>query len=54
LTTLAAESGVSRRTIINVESGAHSTGIGSLFDIADALGVTLADLIRQAEVDTDG
>lgn len=30
LDVLAAESGVSRRTVINVESGAHSAGIDSL------------------------
>jgi transcriptional regulator with XRE-family HTH domain len=51
LDTLAAESGVSRRTVINVEAGAHSVGIENLFDLAQALGTKLAVLITEAEVD---
>lgn len=44
--TLAAESGVGRRTIQNIESGTtESPGIDSVIDLAQALGVSVAYLI---------
>lgn len=48
---LAQESGVSRRTIGNLESGAHNTGVGTLIDVAAALGASLTDLLSEATVD---
>jgi transcriptional regulator with XRE-family HTH domain len=39
---LAAESGVSRRTVNNTESGRHAIRIDNLIDMARALGVTAA------------
>ncbi len=50
---LAEEAGVSRRTIGNVEEAVYSTGIGSILDIARALGVRLVDLLSEAGVDPD-
>lgn len=46
---LAARSGVSRRLIIQVEQGDANPSIGTLLRLADALGVTLTDLITTQE-----
>ena len=48
---LADESGVSRRTVINIESGRHSAGFDSLLDVAACLGTKLSMLIAESEVD---
>lgn len=53
LDTLASESGLSRRTVINIESGTHSAGVDALFDLAAALDARLSELIRDAEVDPE-
>lgn len=42
---------MSRVTIVNVERGSYSTGIGTMIDVARALGVTLAQLLDDAGVD---
>ena len=51
LNRLADEAGVSRRTVINAESGAHAISIDHLIDLAAALGVRASDLLAEAEVD---
>lgn len=51
--TLAHEAGVSRRTVLNLESGRHSIGVPSLFDLAAALGVRPSVLIAEAEPERD-
>lgn len=51
---LASEAGVSRVTILNVERGNYSTGIGTMIDVARALGVRLAQLLDEAGVDPRG
>src|SRR5262245_29221405 len=42
---LAADSGVSRRTIINLEAGEANVSLSALDQIAAALGVTFVDLV---------
>jgi transcriptional regulator with XRE-family HTH domain len=49
---LASEAGVSRVTIVNIERGSYSTGIGTMIDVARALGVRLAQLLDEAGVDS--
>lgn len=46
---LAARSGVSRRLIIQVEQGDANPSLGTLLRLADALGVTLTDLVSTQE-----
>ena len=48
---LSTEAGVSRVAVVNAEAGHYSTGIGSMIDIARALGVSLARLLDEAGVD---
>ena len=50
---LAEQAGVSRRTIGNIESGAYSSGIGAVLDVAHALGIRLTDLVSEAGIDPD-
>lgn len=45
---LAEQSGVSRRMIVNVESGSSNASINTLLRLARALDVTLADLVSVA------
>jgi len=45
---LAEHSGVSRRMIVNVESGTSNASIATLLRLATALHVTLADLVAQS------
>jgi len=42
---LAAEAGLSRRTIINLEAGGANVSLSALDHIADALGTTFVDLV---------
>lgn len=51
---LAARSGVSRRLIIQVEQGDANPSIGTLLRLADALGVTLTDLVSTQETSLVG
>lgn len=51
---LSRESKVSRVMLVAIEHGTRNPGVGSIFDIADALGVRASDLIRDAEVDHGG
>lgn len=44
---LAEHSGVSRRMIVNIESGSSNAGITTLLRLATALGVSLADLVSE-------
>ena len=53
LDTLAEESGLSRRQIVNIENGTHGVGLARLFELAAALGVRPSQLIAEAEVDVD-
>lgn len=46
---LAKEAGVSRATIVNVQSGKHSPAVETLGQIAIALGVSVADLVTDQE-----
>lgn len=48
---LAGRSGVSRRMVVNVESGSSNASIATLLRLATALGVTLADLVADAPGD---
>ena len=50
---LAAESGVSRRTIINLEAGEANVSLSALDHIAAALGVTFVDLVAAPSVPRD-
>ena len=45
LDALAKEAGVSRKTIVNVQSGKHSPSLEKLAQIAAALGVSVSDLV---------
>ena len=42
---LAAESGVSRKSVINVEAGRHIVRVPTIHSLAHSLGVPLSDLI---------
>jgi transcriptional regulator with XRE-family HTH domain len=46
---LAEHSGVSRRMIVNVESGSSSPSITTLLRLANGLGLTLADLVSDTD-----
>jgi transcriptional regulator with XRE-family HTH domain len=46
---LAARSGVSRRLVVQIEQGEANPSIGTLLRLADALGVTLTDLVTEQE-----
>ena len=50
---LAAEAGLTARTVMNTELGRHGASVDTLFDLAAALGVALSDLIAEAELDRD-
>lgn len=41
-------------TILNVERGNYSTGIGTMIDVARALGIRLAQLLDETGVDPRG
>ena len=51
---LAAAAGVTDQTIMRVELGRNSVHLDRLWNIADALDTPLSQLIREAEVSTDG
>ena len=51
---LAARSGVSRRLVVQIEQGEANPSIGTLLRLADALGVSLTDLISAHETATIG
>src|SRR3972149_8680109 len=46
---LAARSGVTRRLIVQIEQGEANPSIGTLLRLADALAVTLTDLVSAQE-----
>ena len=48
---LAQESGLTRITVINVERGERDLRVGTLIDLARALGLRVADLLEEAGVD---
>lgn len=48
---IAGTSGISRRAIINMEQGSSNVGISTLLRVAEAFGVSLAELV-QAEAST--
>jgi len=49
----AEESGVSRRMIVNVESGSSNASIATLLRLARALNVSLAELVSDADAGTE-
>lgn len=51
---LAARSGVSRRLVVQIEQGEANPSIGTLLRLADALDVTLTDLVSDQETATLG
>ena len=51
---LAARSGVSRRLVVQIEQGEANPSIGTLLRLADALDVTLTDLVSEQETATLG
>ena len=51
---LAARSGVSRRLVVQIEQGEANPSIGTLLRLANALGVTLTDLVSDQETTTLG
>lgn len=51
---LSVEAGVSRRTLINAESGAHAIGVDRLMQIAAALGTRASAMLAEAEIDLGG
>ena len=51
---LAARSGVSRRLVVQIEQGHANPSIGTLLRLADALHVTLTDLVSDQETATLG
>ena len=51
---LAARSGISRRLIVQIEQGEANPSIGTLLRLADALEVTLTDLVSDYETTTFG
>ena len=51
---LAARSGVSRRLVVQIEQGEANPSIGTLLRLADALDVTLTDLLSDQETATLG
>ena len=51
---LAARSGVSRRLVVQIEQGDANPSISTLLRLADALGVTLTDLVSDQETATIG
>lgn len=53
LDALAARSGVSRRMIVNVESGGSNASIATLLRLARALEVTLSDLVAEGPPEHD-
>ncbi|MCD5345820.1 XRE family transcriptional regulator [Agromyces sp. S2-1-8] len=50
---LAAEAGVSRRMIVNVEQGAVNPSVGTLLRLSDALGIGLPALVEPRAVASD-
>lgn len=48
LDVLAAEAGVSRRMVVNVEQGVVNPSVGTLLRLSDALGIGLPSLVQQA------
>jgi hypothetical protein len=38
-------------TVANIEAGAYNTGVGSIIDVAHALGVRLSDLLVKLAVE---
>lgn len=51
---LAGRSGVSRRLVVQIEQGEANPSIGTLLRLADALDVTLTDLVSEQETATLG
>jgi transcriptional regulator with XRE-family HTH domain len=51
---LSARSGVSRRLVVQIEQGEANPSIGTLLRLADALEITLTDLVSEQETTTVG